>query len=59
MAVADIYTAISEDRPYRKGINKEEIYNTIIQQVNNKLLDSRMVDLLFDNYDFNHYVSIF
>ncbi|MBN7773387.1 HD-GYP domain-containing protein [Clostridium aminobutyricum] len=50
MAVADIFTAISEDRPYRKGMNKDEIYKIITTQAENNLLDKRVVDLLFDHY---------
>jgi len=51
MAVADIFTAISEDRPYRKGMDKNEIYNIIKKQANDNLLDKRIVELLFDNYE--------
>ncbi|MBX4260853.1 HD domain-containing protein [Clostridium estertheticum] len=51
MAVADIFTAISEDRPYRKGMDKNEIYAVIKKQSNENLLDKRIVELLFDNYD--------
>ncbi|MBU3184942.1 HD domain-containing protein [Clostridium estertheticum] len=51
MAVADIFTAISEDRPYRKGMDKNEIYAVIKKQANENLLDKRIVELLFDNYD--------
>ena len=51
MAVADIFTAISEDRPYRSGMNKKDIYKTIKNESDKKLLDSRIVDLLFDKYD--------
>jgi len=51
MAVADIFTAISEDRPYRKGMNQDEIYRVLQKQADNNLLDKRIVALLFDNYD--------
>jgi HD-GYP domain-containing protein (c-di-GMP phosphodiesterase class II) len=51
MAVADIFTAISEDRPYRIRMNKEDVYKTIKNQSDKNLLDSRIVDLLFDNYN--------
>jgi len=50
MTVADIFTAISEDRPYRKGMDKDEIYQLLKKQTNEKLLDQRIVELLFDNY---------
>ena len=51
MAVADIFTAISEDRPYRKGMDKEQVYKVIKRQAEEKLLDRRIVELLFDNYE--------
>lgn len=51
MAVADIFTAISEDRPYRSGMTRNEIYCTLKSLAKNKAVDSRVVDLLFDNYE--------
>lgn len=51
MTVADIFTAISEDRPYRKGMDKDEIYKIIKMQTDDKLLDKRIVEVLFDNYE--------
>ncbi|MGH4120989.1 HD-GYP domain-containing protein [Clostridium sp.] len=51
MAVADIFTAISEDRPYRKGMNKDEIYKIFKTQTDEKLLDKRIVEVLLDNYE--------
>jgi HD-GYP domain-containing protein (c-di-GMP phosphodiesterase class II) len=51
MAIADIFTAISEDRPYRKGMNKDEIYMVIKKQTDEKLLDKRFAEVLFDNYE--------
>lgn len=51
MTVADIFTAISEDRPYRKGMSKQEIYRIFNNLVINKCVDKKIVDLLFDNYD--------
>lgn len=51
VAVADIFTAISEDRPYRKGMDKNEIHRIIREQSDEKLLDKKIVDLLFDNYE--------
>ncbi len=32
-------------------MNKEDIYKTIKNESDKKLLDSRIVDLLFDQYD--------
>jgi len=51
MTVADIFTAISEDRPYREGMNKDKIHRILKSQTDKKLLDQRIVELLFDNYE--------
>ncbi|OIP66014.1 MAG: hypothetical protein AUK29_01640 [Nitrospirae bacterium CG2_30_53_67] len=46
MMVADIFTATAEDRPYRKGIIR------ILKDFSaRKLLESKVVDLLVENYD--------
>ncbi len=51
MAVADIFTAITEDRPYRKGMEKEKVLRIMGQMVNHNKLESSFTSLLFDNYD--------
>jgi len=51
MMVADIFTALAEDRPYRKGMSKKEIFRIMKQYSDRHLLDSKIVDLLFDNYE--------
>ena len=51
MAVADIFTAIAEDRPYRKGMQKEEIQAILKSQVKNNALDKIFVNLLLENFD--------
>ncbi|HEY5555999.1 HD-GYP domain-containing protein [Acetobacterium sp.] len=51
ITVADIFTAISEDRPYRKGMDKDAIHKILKSQTDKKLLDKRIVELLFDNYE--------
>ena len=51
MAVADIFTAISEDRPYRKGMEKDEICRILQSYADKNFLDKRIVALLFDNYE--------
>lgn len=52
MTVADIFTAITEDRPYRKGMNENEVYKILKQDVVNKKLDEKFVSVLFDNYEY-------
>lgn len=50
MAVADIFTALVEDRPYRKGMDRNQIYQIFKPQAHNQL-DKTIVELLFDNYN--------
>ena len=51
MMVADIFTALTEDRPYRKGLPKKEVIQIIKQLSNRNLLDGKIVNLLFENYE--------
>ena len=51
MMVADIFTALAEDRPYRKGMSKEGIIQIIKQFSDRRLLDDRISNLLFENYE--------
>lgn len=51
LMVADIFTALAEDRPYRKGMSKEGIIQIIKQFSDRSLLDTRIVNLLFENYN--------
>lgn len=50
MAVADIFTAIAEDRPYRKGMSEAEIRRVVSEFSARRTLDSRVIGLLMDNY---------
>jgi HD-GYP domain-containing protein (c-di-GMP phosphodiesterase class II) len=50
MAVADIFTAVAEDRPYRKGMEYHEIQNVLKKQSAMNFIDKRIVDLLIENY---------
>ena len=51
MAVSDIFTAIAEDRPYRKGMKREKIESILISQAENNALDRRIVNLLIENFE--------
>ena len=51
MGVADVFTALSEDRPYRAGMDKENAMKIIRQMVNDKAFDADVVALLKDNYE--------
>jgi HD-GYP domain-containing protein (c-di-GMP phosphodiesterase class II) len=51
MAVADVFTAVTEDRPYRKGMAKEDAIRELRDMVSREKLDGALVDLLVGNYD--------
>jgi hypothetical protein len=46
IAVADIYSALNEDRPYRKKLPENEIKLILKEMVANKSLNSEIVDLI-------------
>lgn len=51
MAVADVFTAITEDRPYRKGMTKDAVLEVFKKMVEKTKLDSKVVSTLIDNYE--------
>lgn len=51
MAVADVFTAVTEDRPYRSGMSKTAALKTLRQMAGNGELDRDLVALLTLNYD--------
>lgn len=51
MAVADIFTALSEDRPYRRGMGPEEVKKLLTTMVSNNEIDGNVVSVLLDNFD--------
>lgn len=51
MAVADIYAAISEDRPYRKGMPKDRAIAVLQGMANNEGISQEICNLLMDNYE--------
>lgn len=50
MAVADIFTAITEDRPYRKGMEFAEVKQVLTDMVSNNAIDGKVVDVLLGNF---------
>ena len=50
LIVADMFTALAEDRPYKKGMPQNEILQIIKPLSDRGLLDARIVNLLFDYY---------
>ena len=51
MAVADIFTALFETRPYRDSMRRGDVLKIIDEQVKKNWLDRSIVDLLHKNYD--------
>lgn len=51
MAVADVFTAITEDRPYRKGMPADQARHSMEQLAKRGALDARIVGVLLDNFD--------
>lgn len=50
MAVADIFTAITEPRPYREGMKKDQRIQVLRSMVDNGGICGRTVELLLDNF---------
>jgi len=51
MAVADVFTAITENRPYRKGMEDSKAIGVLNNMVSGGAIDANIVDLLVNNYD--------
>ena len=51
LAVADIFSAITEDRPYRKGMEKEKALAILKGDAERGNIDPAIVELLAANYD--------
>ncbi len=51
MAVADTFTAVTEDRPYRKGMTETEALGVLTTLVDNGGLDGQVVNTLGSHFD--------
>ena len=51
MAVADIFSAITEDRPYRKGMPREKVIEVLRENAARETIDAELVELLIAHYD--------
>jgi HD-GYP domain-containing protein (c-di-GMP phosphodiesterase class II) len=51
MAVADVFTALTEDRPYRKGIDAKTARTILQSMVDKDELDKHLVDMVFENWE--------
>lgn len=50
MAVADIFTAVTENRPYRKGMQKDEVIMVLKNMALDGKIDTRIVETLITFY---------
>ncbi len=58
LAVADVFTALLENRPYRQELSQKEIYRIMTGMAQRRHLDSLILEALFDNYsDISVYVK--
>jgi len=51
MAMADVFTGITEDRPYRKGMTREEAQGVLHGMAAKGELDARLISLLEKHFD--------
>jgi HD-GYP domain-containing protein (c-di-GMP phosphodiesterase class II) len=51
MSVADVFTAITEDRPYRAGMTSEKALGVLKKMVDENALDKNILMILEKNYD--------
>lgn len=51
MAVADVFTALTEDRPYRKGMSNEQTILILEKMGENNKLDAEIVNLITTHHD--------
>ena len=51
MAVADVFTAITEDRPYRKGMHSDKALQVMQDMATHSALDPDIVSLLGQHFD--------
>ena len=51
MAVADIFSAITEERPYRSGMSRKQVESVLSDNVHNGAICGDIVSLLLENYD--------
>ncbi len=51
MCVADVFTALTENRPYREGLNREKTLSILHNMVANEWLDGNIVKTLEEDYE--------
>jgi HD-GYP domain-containing protein (c-di-GMP phosphodiesterase class II) len=51
MAVADAFTAITEDRPYRRGMEPKKALSLLERMGDNKALDQDIISIIRRHFD--------
>ncbi|RPJ00866.1 MAG: HD domain-containing protein, partial [Deltaproteobacteria bacterium] len=51
MSVADVFTALTEDRPYRRGMTPENTIRTLKEMAEVSRLDSGIVSVLIEHFE--------
>ena len=51
MAVADVFTALAEDRPYRDGMERQQVMAILTKMCTKGFLDARVVDVIEERYE--------
>ncbi len=51
MCVADVFTAVAEDRPYRKSMSREEIMKVLKKMASASSLDPELVSCVERHFD--------
>jgi HD-GYP domain-containing protein (c-di-GMP phosphodiesterase class II) len=49
--VADVFTALTENRPYRRGVLRDGTIGILREFASNGSLDGRIVSVLIDGYE--------
>ncbi len=52
ISISDIFTALTENRPYRKGLSKQKVLKILNEISNQKHIDKELVYVLSDNYNY-------
>ncbi|MBQ4382287.1 MAG: hypothetical protein II794_06080, partial [Oscillospiraceae bacterium] len=51
MGTADVFSALAETRPYRRGLDREKVTDILRENVAGGALSGVTVELLLDNYE--------
>lgn len=51
IAVADVFVALQEDRPYRERFEKTKVVGILETMAGNNYLDANVVNILIENHD--------